>query len=352
MKTKQFLVGGITLIVMLTLAVGLSQAQAPRPEQVSMPLESVGNAFTYQGQLKDGSNPANGEYDFQFMLYNSLSGGSQVGSTVTKDNVTVANGLFSVALDFGSVFDGTGLWLEAGVRLGNSTGIYTILSPRQEITPAPYALYALSIPNHDHLGENWSGSQTNALIVQTDNVTDGARAIYGKANGANGMTLGVVGQSGSTSGRGVYGYATSPTGTTIGVYGRAKSPGGYGGYFENDAGGYALYVGNDVRQAGEADGLVKAAVFASVGTGTPTIHRYFNTVNDHVSIWACSAPVVTGHSCLDFDFDLSGRFWVGMAYNGGYVSCIPWAATNDTLNCWRYNAAGNLESGDIMVLVY
>src|SRR5258708_1265643 len=33
------------------------------------PLAAVGSGFTYQGSLKSGGNPANGQYDFQFTLY-------------------------------------------------------------------------------------------------------------------------------------------------------------------------------------------------------------------------------------------------------------------------------------------
>jgi len=237
MKPQQFFAGGTALVFVLALAVGLSQAQSPRPEQVSMPLASVGNAFTYQGHLKDGSSPANGEYDFQFILYNALTGGSQVGSTVTKDNVAVTNGLFSVALDFGSVFDGTGLWLEAAVRPGSSTGGYTILSPRQEITPAPYAL---SLKPGAHI----QGDGTSATLGGS------GAGVYGTGS------YGVYGTSATLGGSGVYGtgyygvYGTSATlggsgagvyGTGhFGVYGLSDEFSGYGGYFVNTAGGVAV----------------------------------------------------------------------------------------------------------------
>src|SRR2546428_12533160 len=39
------------------------------------------SAFTYQGRLTDGGTPANGNYDLQFTLWDSASGGSQIGST-------------------------------------------------------------------------------------------------------------------------------------------------------------------------------------------------------------------------------------------------------------------------------
>jgi len=57
-----------------------------------------GTAFTYQGFLRQGGAPANGNHDFQFSLWTEESGGSQIGSTQTVTNVSVQNGLFTVTL--------------------------------------------------------------------------------------------------------------------------------------------------------------------------------------------------------------------------------------------------------------
>jgi hypothetical protein len=60
-----------------------------------------------------------------------------------RGDVNVSGGLFTVQLEFcPEAFNGDARWLEIAVRAGNSTGVYTILSPRQPITPTPYALYA------------------------------------------------------------------------------------------------------------------------------------------------------------------------------------------------------------------
>jgi len=51
-------------------------------------------------------------------------------------------GLFTVKLDFGSnIFTGETIFLEIGVRSAGS-GSFTTLTPRQELTASPYALYA------------------------------------------------------------------------------------------------------------------------------------------------------------------------------------------------------------------
>ncbi len=108
----------------------------------------AGTAFTYQGQLSDGDSVANGEYDFEFKLYNYLAGGDQFGLTVNKEEVSVNQGNFTVELDFvndSNVFNGDARWLAIGVRPGNDTGSFTPLSPRQELTPTPYALHTRGI---------------------------------------------------------------------------------------------------------------------------------------------------------------------------------------------------------------
>lgn len=107
---------------------------------------ALGTGFTYQGKLTDGGVPANGVYDLEFKLYDSLSAGSQRGTAVTQGDVIVNEGLFTVQLDFSDLFDGTPLYLEIGVRPGASGGAYTALAPRQQLSATPYALYARNAP--------------------------------------------------------------------------------------------------------------------------------------------------------------------------------------------------------------
>ncbi|GIV07483.1 MAG: hypothetical protein KatS3mg017_0685 [Fimbriimonadales bacterium] len=92
--------------------------------------------FTYQGMLKQNGQPVNATLSMTFKLYDALTGGNQVGSSITQ-NVAVQNGLFTVQLDFGSVWTGQDRYLE--IAVGS-----TVLSPRVRITPAPYASYAAS----------------------------------------------------------------------------------------------------------------------------------------------------------------------------------------------------------------
>ncbi len=105
-------------------------------------------AFTYQGKLTDAGNPANGPYDLQFRLFDALVSGTQVGSTLVRDDVPVVSGIFTVTLDFGAaVFSGANRWLEIGVRPGASTGAFTPLIPLQPFTSTPYAVQSLNATN-------------------------------------------------------------------------------------------------------------------------------------------------------------------------------------------------------------
>lgn len=122
-----------TRMTVLTMLVVVAVAAAP-----------LGTEFTYQGVLSDAGSPASGDFDFRLFLYNADAGGSQVGPMVLIEDVTVTDGRFTTQLDFGSVFDGTALWLEVGVRDGGSGGGYTVLQPRQELTAAPFAQHAAS----------------------------------------------------------------------------------------------------------------------------------------------------------------------------------------------------------------
>lgn len=149
----------------------------------------IGTGFTYQGSLADSGNPANGAYDFEFKLYNAASTGTQVGSTVMKDDVTVAAGFFTVELDFGDHFDGTAYWLEIGVRPGASSDGYQQILPRQPLTAVPYANYASIAP--------WSGL-SGVPTDFADNVDNNTTYLAGNQLDLSGTTFNV--QEGPDSG--------------------------------------------------------------------------------------------------------------------------------------------------------
>jgi hypothetical protein len=121
---------------------------------VCLPLlaQAATSAFTYQGRLTETGAAPTGAYDLQFTLFDALTGGAQVGTSVTIAGVAVSKGLFTIALDFGATsFPGDDRWLAIAVKpAGGET--YTTLSPRQPLTPTPYALFARGVNWADIVG--------------------------------------------------------------------------------------------------------------------------------------------------------------------------------------------------------
>src|SRR5271166_2404558 len=82
------------------------------------PLSTYGQAlaFTYQGQLFDNSNPANGNYNLRLTLYDAKTNGNVLGGPLTNAPVSASNGLFAISLDFGpGKFTGPARWLQIEV---------------------------------------------------------------------------------------------------------------------------------------------------------------------------------------------------------------------------------------------
>jgi hypothetical protein len=114
--------------------------------------QPIGTAFTYQGRLTDGTTPPTASYDFEFRLFDLASGGAQVGPLVTRNGVAVTDGLFTVSLDFPAAFAGSKRWLEIRVRPAGS-GSFQPLTPRQELTPSPHAMFSSAAPWAGVLGK-------------------------------------------------------------------------------------------------------------------------------------------------------------------------------------------------------
>lgn len=123
-------------------------------------------AFTYQGQLRDTNSNAGNSYTMMFGLYDALTGGNQIGSTITQ-NVTVTNGLFNVTLDFGAnAFNGFARWMDITVQSGSDV---EELSPRVQVLATPYAQYANAANQISALVETFQNTgPTTSNLVQAD----------------------------------------------------------------------------------------------------------------------------------------------------------------------------------------
>jgi hypothetical protein len=258
----------------------------------------MGTAWTYQGRLMDANGPADGRYDLQFALFTDpILSSSQIGPTVDVNDLDIIDGYFTTEVDFGSsVFNGDARWLEISVRPWDSEERHTLLSPRQEVTPTPYALHTRGIFVDDSgnvgigtklpdkkltvaygdfsvypgqsepsiitdgynikLGDSDGiGNQVfleiddpcNKFVFSSGNVgigtsepeeklhVEGNVQIYGSLSCKDGVT----GYSDLTTGNnmGVVGWAWTPTtGTNFAIYGHASNTLGpaYAGYFAGD----------------------------------------------------------------------------------------------------------------------
>ncbi|HZM86924.1 MAG TPA: tail fiber domain-containing protein [Blastocatellia bacterium] len=129
--------------------------------------------FAYQGKLEFDGAPANGNYDFQFKLFDAAVDGIQQGSTLEQLNITVTNGAYTVNLDFGAaVFSGADRFLEVSVRPAGGSN-YSTLTPRQQVTSTPYTIRSLVSTTADGLTAACANCVTSGQIqsVQGAQVT-------------------------------------------------------------------------------------------------------------------------------------------------------------------------------------
>jgi len=123
--------------------------------------------FKYQGSLRDGGTPANGSFQMQFKLFDAVSGGNQIGPTLTDLPVAFVDGIFTVSLDFGSnPLNGANRWLEIAVR-HNSGESYVTLSPREQISSSPYSLRTISAAIADD-SQKLGGVSANQFVQTND----------------------------------------------------------------------------------------------------------------------------------------------------------------------------------------
>ena len=182
--------------------------------------------FVFQGSLNDEGVPANGMYDFQFILYDAETAGNQIGGFNILDDVEVINGTFFTELDFGDdAFDGSDRWVAIVVRDGDSTGAYVPLNPRAKIGNTPQAGYASKVGEAAALEDQfWTTIAPGVQLIGTHEGDDQIfinhnRAIeptdvfvvHSSANAPGGMTV-----STWLNGMPYYGYAS-------GGFSRAKT---------------------------------------------------------------------------------------------------------------------------------
>ncbi|MCA9289622.1 MAG: tail fiber domain-containing protein [Phycisphaerales bacterium] len=148
-----------------------------------------GTTFTYQGELSSAGAPADGAFDLSFSLWDTSTGGAQVGGSLLMADMPVSGGVFSVELDFGAAaFDGTARWLEIAVE-------GTTLSPRQMVTGAPYSIQTRGIVVDEDLNVGIGTTRSGASLsvagpVLSDGPSGGAFVTRNPNNQTASFTLG------------------------------------------------------------------------------------------------------------------------------------------------------------------
>ena len=199
--------------------------------------------FTYQGRLLDSSLGANGNYDFDFKLYDAQSNGNLLDER-SRTNVSVSTGIFTVRLDFPATdFDGTDRFLEISVRPTGSPNPFTTLAPRQPITSTPYSVRSLSAASADlATNSNQLGGIAAGGFIQNSTSQQPGTSFNISGNGVAAGTL---------SG----GLVNAANAFTIGGTNVLSTPGtantfvGIGSGINNSTGGNGTFVGNSAGLA-------------------------------------------------------------------------------------------------------
>ena len=260
-----------------------------------------GTAFTYQGQLQNNGAPANGTYDLQFVLFNTNQFGFPAAPILTNAAVSVNNGLFTTTLDFGSsIFAGTNFWLDISVRT-NGNGAFIELSPRQPITPTPYAITA----------ENLSGVVENNSIqgaVSLATISGGGGNVI--QSGANNATIGGGG------------YNTIQSGADHSTIG--------GGYSDEIQGG----AWESVISGGQGNIIGSNAVWSAIGGG----------LNNVIQTNATYSAIFGGlDNTIYASYSFIGGGWGNTIYasysfiGGGYFNMIQVGANLSTIGSGYFN---------------
>lgn len=271
--------------------------------------QSLGSAFTYQGQLTESGQPATGLYDLRVCLFDSLAAGPSIACQELED-VPVEDGLFSVALDFGTTpFSGLSRYLELQVRPGDSAGGFTVLAPRQPVRATPEALRAESAA--DAASVPWAGI-AGVPAGFADGVDDDSGGTVTSVTAGTGLTGGTITGSGIISVQpGGIGVAQIDTNE---VQARVTDACPLGGYFEGVNADGSVTCGSAVTSLTAGTGLTGGTItdsgtigIANGGVGAAQIDStevqarvtntcppgsYFGAINSDGSV-ACGGAVTS-----------------------------------------------------------
>ncbi|MGH7244156.1 MAG: hypothetical protein ACREJD_12140 [Phycisphaerales bacterium] len=300
-----------------------------------------GTSFSYQGRLTDGGAPANGAFDIEVRLFDASVGGAQVGSTITLNDQSVVNGVFSASLDFGAQFSGNARWLELRVRPGASVGAYTTISPRTLLDSTPYA-QALRLPVAE------SGSSSVSLLEFTNSNTSGSV-----------MNLTSVGASGNDPG--VFFYQPvlkCDTNDGNGIFALTNKDGAYAFYAVQSGDGGRGVVARNLGTSGEAARLdisiatnpSTALEVVSAGTGRAGSFVNANSAATVATLYASndgngsSIPGSNQDKGVAIKGESTGSFSIGVHGKGSQAGVFGYSGSTGGAGVWGRTGGGG---GDV-----
>jgi hypothetical protein len=300
MKTQNCFMA-LALLALATLNSQLSTAHAQ------------GTAFTYQGQLQNNGSPASGTYALTFSLFNTNTTGVSVAEPVTNNAVVITNGLFTVLIDFGpGVFSGTTNWLQIGVAT-NGVESFTALTPRQELTPVPNAIYAenanglsgkLSASQLTSIG-NTNGGSGNFFVGLSGNST--MSGYYNTADGYQSFGINTIGYENTA-----YGFQALDSNAS----GDNNTAVGYSAMLANNSGSQNTAVGENAMAGNQSGGGNSA--FGALALGNNQSGS-FNTAIGIYALWFNHGS----YNAADGAFALysasgTSSYNIGLGYQAGY----------------------------------
>ena len=327
-----------------------------------------GSAFTYQGRLNANGAPANGSYDVAFTLFATNVTGTAIATPVTNAAVSVSNGLFTTTVDFGAAFTGASNWLEIAVST-NGANAFSTLTPRQQLTPVPYALVAANVSGQVALSQLPSSLVTNGAHGVTISGT-----FSGNGAGVTNVpgvipTLSVAGNSVTAAANQAYlltnnafTTVTLPTTANLGdvvtisglgsngwqVVGPGQPFAGYPGTYWSDNNNSPSAGWFTVASSADGTHLVAAGNQGSIWTSVNSGLTWTNNNNAPSAFWTSVASSADGTHLVAVDFENGdgGKIWTSA--NSG----VTWSSANNSPSTNWYSVASSADGTHLVAADY
>lgn len=297
-----------------------------------------GQPFTFQGELKLGSVPVTTPQDFEFRLFLTDAGPTQIGLTSTASDLPLDAGRFTATIDPGpGVLTGQSLWLEIWVRAGDSSGPFTVLEPRQPLTPTPYAARALA---------EWWKPAAGAGVLTNDQTRQ--RVLVNRESpltGAEYFGFTAPVSDGSFGGM----YVNTPGLNSIPFYGYSTGNGARAcwTFFKGDTQTWGVYNFGE-RFLIDSNGNVGIGVTPIVrldvaGAVRATSFAYSSPVSRTISVPGAAFRPTTAGGSLTTENAISGTYFDASVAAAGLVAPVqlPQGAVLQSVTLWVFdNAVG------------